>query len=94
MLSESQICIVSSHTTSSYHQETSIKHSATLPIFQQGPGLINSQAYLSYGLSKNEPAGPANPSEHHDQEEKCGCLTATLHTGHNLPITLLWKNTS
>lgn len=94
MLSESQTCIVSSHTASSYRQETSIKHSATLPIFQQGPGLINSQAYLSYGLSTNEPAVPANPSEHHDQEEKCGCLIANLHTGHNLPITLLWKNTS
>ena len=93
ILSESQNCIISSHTTSSYRQETSIKHSATLPIFQQGPGLINSQAYLSYGLSTNEPTGPANPSEHHDQEEKCGCLIATLHTGHNLPITLLWKNT-
>lgn len=94
MLSESQTWIISSHAAPSCHQETSSKHSATLPIFQQGPGLSNSQAYLSYGLSTNEPAVPAIPSEHHDQKEKCGCLTATLTTGHNLPITLLWKNNS
>ena len=94
MLSQSQTCIISRHATPSYHQEASIKHSATRPTFQQGPGLINSQAHLSYGLSTNEPAVPAIPSEHHHQEEKRGSLTATLTTGHNLPITLLWKNIS
>ena len=62
MLSQSQTCIISRHATPSYHQEASIKHSATRPTFQQGPGLINSQAHLSYGLSTNEPAVPAIPS--------------------------------
>lgn len=59
---------------SSHLPKTSTKSSTTLSILQLSPGLINSQAHVSYGLSVKELAAPASRLKWHQVGKERGNL--------------------